>query len=100
MCIRDRNNPVLIGEPGVGKTAIAEGIAQRMVSDDMPELLADKRLVSLDLSGMLAGSKYRGEFEERLKTGIDEAVAAGNVVLFIDELHTIIGCLLYTSRIN
>ncbi len=91
LCRRTKNNPVLIGEPGVGKTAIAEGIAQRMVSDDMPELLADKRLVSLDLSGMLAGSKYRGEFEERLKTGIDEAVAAGNVVLFIDELHTIIG---------
>ncbi len=91
LCRRTKNNPVLIGEPGVGKTAIAEGIAQRMVSDDMPELLAGKRLVSLDLSGMLAGSKYRGEFEERLKTGIDEAVAAGNVVLFIDELHTIIG---------
>ena len=91
LCRRTKNNPVLIGEPGVGKTAIAEGIAQRMISDDMPELLADKRLVSLDLSGMLAGSKYRGEFEERLKTGIDEAVAAGNVVLFIDELHTIIG---------
>ncbi|HHW93721.1 MAG TPA: ATP-dependent Clp protease ATP-binding subunit [Clostridiaceae bacterium] len=91
LCRRTKNNPVLIGEPGVGKTAIAEGIAQRMISDDMPELLSGKRLVSLDLSGMLAGSKYRGEFEERLKTGIDEAVAAGNVVLFIDELHTIIG---------
>ncbi len=91
LCRRTKNNPVLIGEPGVGKTAIAEGIAQRMISDDMPEMLSGKRLVSLDLSGMLAGSKYRGEFEERLKTGIDEAVAAGNVILFIDELHTIIG---------
>jgi len=91
LCRRTKNNPVLIGEPGVGKTAIAEGIAQRMVSNDMPELLRGKRLVSLDLSGMLAGSKYRGEFEERLKKGIDEAVEAGNIVLFIDELHTIIG---------
>lgn len=91
LCRRTKNNPVLIGEPGVGKTAIAEGIAQRMISDDMPEMLSGKRLVSLDLSGMLAGSKYRGEFEERLKTGIDEAVAAGNVILFIDELLTIIG---------
>lgn len=91
LCRRTKNNPVLIGEPGVGKTAIAEGIAERLIEDDTPELLAGKRLVSLDLSGMLAGSKYRGEFEERLKTGIDEAVAAGNVVLFIDELHTIVG---------
>ncbi len=91
LCRRTKNNPVLIGEPGVGKTAIAEGIAQRMISNDMPDLLCGKRLVSLDLSGMLAGSKYRGEFEERLKMGIDEAVEAGNIVLFIDELHTIIG---------
>lgn len=91
LCRRTKNNPVLIGEPGVGKTAIAEGLAQRMVANDVPDILRDKRLVSIDLTGMLAGSKYRGEFEERLKKGIDEAVEAGDVVLFIDELHTIVG---------
>ena len=91
LCRRTKNNPVLIGEPGVGKTAIAEGLAQRIVSEELPELLRNKRLVSLDMAGMLAGSKYRGEFEERLKKGLDEAVKAGNVILFIDELHTIIG---------
>ena len=91
LCRRTKNNPVLIGEPGVGKTAITEGVAQKIVADDVPELLRGKRLISLDLSGMLAGSKYRGEFEERLKKGIDEAVESGNVILFIDELHTIIG---------
>ncbi|HPX93653.1 MAG TPA: ATP-dependent Clp protease ATP-binding subunit [Bacillota bacterium] len=91
LCRRTKNNPVLIGEPGVGKTAITEGLAQKIVSDEVPDLLRGKRLISLDLSGMLAGSKYRGEFEERLKKGIDEAVEAGNIILFIDELHTIIG---------
>lgn len=91
LCRRTKNNPVLIGEPGVGKTAITEGVAQKIVADDVPELMRGKRLISLDLGGMLAGSKYRGEFEERLKKGIDEAVSSGNVILFIDELHTIIG---------
>ncbi len=91
LCRRTKNNPVLIGEPGVGKTAITEGLAQKIVADEVPDLLRGKRLVSLDLGGMLAGSKYRGEFEERLKKGIDEAVEAGNIILFIDELHTIIG---------
>ena len=88
---RTKNNPVLIGEPGVGKTAIAEGLAQRIVMGDVPETLKDKRVVSLDLSGMVAGTKYRGDFEERIKAAIDEVVKATDVVLFIDELHTIIG---------
>ncbi len=91
LCRRTKNNPVLIGEPGVGKTAIAEGIAQKIVSGDVPSFLQGKRLVSLDLTGMLAGAKYRGEFEERLKKGIDEAIAEGDIILFIDELHTIVG---------
>ena len=88
---RTKNNPVLIGEPGVGKTAIAEGLAQLIVAGDVPEDLRDKRVVSLDLTGMLAGTKYRGDFEERIKAAIQEAHKAGNVILFIDELHTIIG---------
>ena len=88
---RTKNNPVLIGEPGVGKTAIAEGLAQRIAAADVPEELLDKRVLSLDLSGMVAGTKYRGEFEERLKKTIDEVKKAGNVILFIDELHTIVG---------
>ncbi len=89
---RTKNNPVLIGDPGVGKTAIVEGIAQRMASGDVPETLRDRRVVALDLAGMVAGTKYRGEFEERLKGLIDEVTAAQRgVVLFIDELHTIIG---------
>ena len=88
---RTKNNPVLIGEPGVGKTAIAEGLAQRIASADVPEELLDKRVLSLDLSGMVAGTKYRGEFEERIKKTIDEVKKAGNVILFIDELHTIVG---------
>ncbi|HEX3596363.1 MAG TPA: ATP-dependent chaperone ClpB [Polyangiaceae bacterium] len=89
---RTKNNPVLIGEPGVGKTAIAEGIAQRIVKGDVPESLKDKRLVALDLSAMVAGSKYRGEFEDRLKAVLKEIEAAqGGIILFIDELHTLVG---------
>ena len=88
---RTKNNPVLIGEPGVGKTAVAEGLAQRVVRGDIPEPLRDKRIVSLDLTGILAGTKYRGDFEERIKAILSEVQKAGDVVLFIDELHTIIG---------
>ncbi|MGI6189919.1 MAG: ATP-dependent Clp protease ATP-binding subunit [Clostridiales bacterium] len=88
---RTKNNPVLIGEPGVGKTAIAEGLAQKIVEGSIPELLRDKRVVTLDLSAMIAGTKYRGEFEERIKTVMDEIKKANNVILFIDEMHTIIG---------
>ncbi|MCL2227512.1 MAG: ATP-dependent Clp protease ATP-binding subunit [Oscillospiraceae bacterium] len=88
---RTKNNPVLIGEPGVGKTAIAEGLAQRIVAGDVPETLLSKRVVTLDLGGMLAGTKYRGDFEERIKTAIEEVQKAGDIILFIDELHTIIG---------
>ncbi|MGI6705922.1 MAG: ATP-dependent Clp protease ATP-binding subunit [Clostridia bacterium] len=88
---RTKNNPVLIGEPGVGKTAIAEGLAQRIVEGNIPELLRNKRVVTLDLSGMVAGAKYRGEFEERLKNAMVEIRKAGDVILFIDEMHTIIG---------
>ena len=88
---RTKNNPVLIGEPGVGKTAIAEGLAQLVVSGDVPEDLRGKRIVSLDLTGMLAGTKYRGDFEERIKAALKETQKAGDVILFIDELHTIIG---------
>ena len=91
LCRRGKNNPCLIGEPGVGKTAIVEGIAQSIVNGAVPEIVADKRLVSLDMSGLVAKSKYRGEFEERIKKVINEVAAAGNVLLFIDELHTIIG---------
>lgn len=88
---RTKNNPVLIGEPGVGKTAVAEGLALKIHAGDVPETLKNKRLVSLDLTGMVAGAKYRGDFEERIKAAIDEVKADGNVILFIDELHTIIG---------
>ncbi len=88
---RTKNNPCLIGEPGVGKTAVAEGLAQKIVSGDVPELLKNKRLVTMDLSSMVAGAKYRGEFEDRLKKAIGEVTAAGNVILFIDEIHTIVG---------
>jgi len=88
---RTKNNPCLIGEPGVGKTAIAEGLAQKIVEGNIPEILKDKRVVTLDLSSMVAGAKYRGEFEERLKKALDEIRRAGNVILFIDEMHTIIG---------
>src|SRR5205823_5808478 len=89
---RTKNNPVLIGEPGVGKTAIVEGLAQRIVSGDVPESLRDRRLVALDIGAMVAGSKYRGEFEDRLKAVLKEiADAEGQIVVFIDELHTIVG---------
>nr|WP_316621427.1 ATP-dependent Clp protease ATP-binding subunit [uncultured Ruminococcus sp.] len=88
---RTKNNPCLIGEPGVGKTAIAEGLALKIVNGEVPEHLRDKRIVSLDLTGMIAGSKYRGEFEERIKNAIDEVKKSKNIILFIDELHTIIG---------
>jgi ATP-dependent Clp protease ATP-binding subunit ClpC len=88
---RTKNNPVLIGEPGVGKTAIAEGLAQRIASDDIPDILEDKRVVTLDIGLLVAGTKYRGEFEERLKKIMDEIRTAGNVILVIDEVHTLIG---------
>ncbi|MBO5371172.1 MAG: ATP-dependent Clp protease ATP-binding subunit [Lachnospiraceae bacterium] len=88
---RGKNNPCLIGEPGVGKTAIVEGLAQRIVMGLVPDTVADKRVVTLDLSGMVAGSKYRGEFEERIKKVLREVTQAGNILLFIDEIHTIIG---------
>ena len=88
---RTKNNPCLIGEPGVGKTAVVEGLAQRIVSGNVPFTIQDKRVLVLDLSGMVAGSKYRGEFEERIKKVIAEVIASGNVLLFLDELHTLIG---------
>ena len=89
---RTKNNPVLIGEPGVGKTAIAEGIAQRIVEGDVPDTLRDKRLVRLDLAGLVAGTRYRGDFEERLKKVIDEITAhSDELIVFIDELHTVVG---------
>ncbi|HOK95752.1 MAG TPA: ATP-dependent Clp protease ATP-binding subunit [Anaerohalosphaeraceae bacterium] len=91
LCRRTKNNPVLLGEAGVGKTAIVEGLAQRIVSHEVPELLKDKRLVVLDLAMMVAGTKYRGQFEERIKAVINEVRRAGNVLLFIDELHTLVG---------
>lgn len=88
---KTKNNPILLGEPGTGKTAIAEGLAQRIVNKDVPTSLLNKRVVSLDMSAMIAGAKYRGEFEDRLKSVIDEVKKAGNIILFIDEIHTIIG---------
>ena len=88
---RTKNNPVLIGEPGVGKTAVAEGLALEITKGNVPEILKDKRVVALDLTGMVAGAKYRGDFEERIKAAIDEVKKSGNTILFIDELHTIIG---------
>ena len=88
---RTKNNPCLIGEPGVGKTAIAEGLAEKIAAGDVPDNLLDKKLLSLDLSGMVAGTKYRGEFEERIKKVMQEAKKDGNIILFIDEIHTIVG---------
>ena len=91
LCRRTKNNPCLIGEPGVGKTAIAEGLAQKIISNDAPDILRDKKVISLDLTGMVAGTKYRGDFEERIKAVIEEVCNSKDVILFIDEVHTIIG---------
>ncbi len=91
LCRRTKNNPCLIGEPGVGKTAVVEGLAERIAKGDIPEILKNKRLITLDLTGMVAGTKYRGDFEERIKTIIDEVSSADDVILFIDEVHTLIG---------
>ncbi len=88
---RTKNNPCLIGEPGVGKTAVIEGLAQKIVSEDVPEMLKNKRVVSIDISSMVAGAKYRGDFEERIKKSLNEVKKAGDVILFIDEIHTIVG---------
>src|SRR5699024_3106337 len=88
---RTKNNPVLIGEPGVGKTAVVEGLAHQIVMNEVPETLRDKRVMTLDMGTVVAGTKYRGEFEDRLKKVMDEIRNAGNVILFIDELHTLIG---------
>ena len=88
---RTKNNPCLIGEPGVGKTAVVEGLAQKIISGDVPEILKNKRLVVIDISSMVAGAKYRGDFEERIKKSLDEVKKAGDVILFIDEIHTIVG---------
>ena len=91
LCRRTKNNPCLIGEPGVGKTAIVEGLAQKIVNGDVPEILIDKKVFMLDLTGMVAGTKYRGDFEERIKAVIDEVIASDDIILFIDEIHTIMG---------
>ena len=88
---RTKNNPVLIGEPGVGKTAVAEGLALKITKGEVPEILLDKKIFALDLTGMIAGAKYRGDFEERIKAVIDEVKSSKNTILFIDELHTIVG---------
>jgi len=91
LCRRTKNNPVLLGEAGVGKTAIVEGLAQEVAKGNVPEILRDKRVVTLDLALMVAGTKYRGQFEERIKAVMDEIKRSKNVILFVDELHTIVG---------
>ena len=91
LCRRTKNNPCLIGEPGVGKTAIIEGLAQKIVNGDVPEILKDKKVFMLDLTGMVAGTKYRGDFEERIKAVVDEVISSDDIILFIDEIHTIMG---------
>ncbi|MCX7020559.1 MAG: AAA family ATPase, partial [Candidatus Sumerlaeota bacterium] len=91
LCRRTKNNPILLGEPGVGKTAIVEGLAQKIVSEDIPEILQDKRLISLDLAAVVAGTKYRGQFEERLKAIMQEIRRSQDVLIFIDEVHTLVG---------
>jgi ATP-dependent Clp protease ATP-binding subunit ClpC len=91
LCRRTKNNPVLLGEAGVGKTAIVEGLAQAVVQGNIPELLRDRRIVALDLAMMVAGTKYRGQFEERIKAVMSEVKRAKNIILFIDELHTLVG---------
>ena len=88
---RTKNNPCLIGEPGVGKTAVIEGLAEKIALEDVPEMLKNKRVVSIDISSMVAGAKYRGDFEERIKKCLNEVKKAGDVILFIDEIHTIVG---------
>ena len=91
LCRRTKNNAVLIGEPGVGKTAIVEGLAQKVVCGDVPHFLADKRILALDISLIVAGTKYRGQFEERLKAIMKELTENPNIIVFIDELHTLVG---------
>ena len=88
---KSKNNPILLGEPGVGKTAIVEGLAQKIIAGDVPTSLMNKRVIALDMSALIAGAKYRGEFEDRLKAVIDEVKKAGDIILFIDEIHTIVG---------
>ena len=88
---RSKNNPVLIGEAGVGKTAIVEGLAQRIIQSEVPDNLLSRRVIALDLGSLVAGTKYRGQFEERLKVVMKEIVQAGNIIIFIDELHTLVG---------
>jgi len=89
LCRRTKNNPVLIGEPGVGKTAIVEGLAQRIVNGDVPSTLRPMRVISLDMAALVAGTKFRGEFEERIKSVLNEVTEAKNIILFIDEIHLV-----------